>query len=628
MATYTGALAAESIQPGFVSPTVSSNGAPTPGAAADTLLGNGGNDTLDGGGGDDQLFGGLGDDTMIWNIGGGTDLFEGGDNTDTAIVKGGNASETFSITANGTRVRFDGLSPLPVFSLDIGTTENLVVNMGGGNDSIAATGNLAALIKITVDGGSGNDTIFGSNGIDVLLGGADNDFIDGQQGNDIAFLGTGNDVLNWDPGDGSDVIEGQAGFDTLRFNGSAGDETFAVSANGGRALFTRNLGNIVMDLDGLERIELNALGGIDSITINDLLGTDVTQHIINLAGVIGGTTGDGAADTVTINAGTGSNLVSISNTTVAAAIKITSAEAANDTVQIFGMSGEDTIVAGGFRFALAIDGGTEVDIVSYAGATAGVVANLGMPTANSGAAAGHTYIAVEGLTGSSFDDFLTGNGAANTLDGGAGSDFLQGLAGNDTYFVNSIDDVIMEFANGGTDRVLTNTSYILVGPAQVESLSTTSSSGSARINLTGNNNGQAISGNAAANTLKGRGGDDVLFGFRGNDKLDGGIGDDVFVFNTRLRNNVDTIVGFVRADDTIHLDNAVFTKLTATGTLRKAAFYASNSGEAHDKSDRILYEKDTGKLFYDKDGTGSADPVLFAVLKGHPALGASDFVIV
>src|SRR5262245_31617549 len=113
-------------------------------AGNDTLLGKGGNDflfggadndTLTGGAGDDQMFGEAGDDRMIWNPGDGTDLMEGGDGTDTAEVNGGNGTEVFTITANGTRVRFDRIDPAP-FSIDIGTTENLVVNANGGDDRI------------------------------------------------------------------------------------------------------------------------------------------------------------------------------------------------------------------------------------------------------------------------------------------------------------------------------------------------------------------------------------------------------------------------------------------------------------------------------------------------------------
>ncbi|MGH8664197.1 MAG: calcium-binding protein, partial [Burkholderiales bacterium] len=258
---------------------------------ADFLFGGAGDDVLIGGDADDLMFGEAGNDRMIWNPGDDTDLFEGGSGIDTAEVNGGGGAEQFTTTANGTRVRFDRINPAP-FAIDIGTSENLVVNMNGGDDSFSATGNLAALIKITVDGGAGNDTILGSNGADLLIGGDGNDFIDGQQGNDVAFLGAGEDVFQWDPGDGSDTVEGQAGIDTMLFNGSAGSEIFETSANGGRMRFTRNLGNIVMDLDDVEAIDLNALGGADTIVVNDLAGTDLQAVNIDLAATLGGSTGD------------------------------------------------------------------------------------------------------------------------------------------------------------------------------------------------------------------------------------------------------------------------------------------------------------------------------------------------
>ena len=74
---------------------------------ADLLFGGDGNDTLTGGDGDDQVFGEAGNDRMIWNPGDDTDLIEGGDGTDTVEVNGGNGAEVFTVTANGTRVRFD-----------------------------------------------------------------------------------------------------------------------------------------------------------------------------------------------------------------------------------------------------------------------------------------------------------------------------------------------------------------------------------------------------------------------------------------------------------------------------------------------------------------------------------------
>jgi Ca2+-binding RTX toxin-like protein len=99
---------------------------------------------------------------------------------------------------------------------------------------------------LTVDSGDGDDTIVGGRGADVLIAGADDDSVDGQQG-DLALLGGQDDEFRWDPGDGSDVVEGQDGFDRLLFNGSGVGETMDVSANGGRVRFFRNVANITMD---------------------------------------------------------------------------------------------------------------------------------------------------------------------------------------------------------------------------------------------------------------------------------------------------------------------------------------------------------------------------------------------
>jgi Ca2+-binding RTX toxin-like protein len=223
-------------------------------------------------------------------------------------VNGGAGGEIFTVAANGPRVDFDRVSPGP-FSIDIGTTEMLVVNMADGNDTFSASGDLASLIHVTVDGGAGNDTIHGSNGADVLLGSAGddalfggdgNDFVDGDQGTDTAFLGAGDDLFRWDPGDGSDTVEGEAGFDEMLFIGNALAETFTLSGNGERTLFTRDLGTIVMDLNEVEKVTVNALAGSDTITINGLSDTHLDEIAIDLA--VGGF-GDGAADTIAISDG-------------------------------------------------------------------------------------------------------------------------------------------------------------------------------------------------------------------------------------------------------------------------------------------------------------------------------------
>src|SRR5262245_41827315 len=193
----------------------------------DFLFGGAGNDVMTGGDGDDQVFGESGNDRMIWNPGDDTDLNEGGAGNDTVEVNGGNGSETFTVVPNGTRVRFDRITPGP-FSIDIGTSENLVVNANGGDDTFTASNGLASLIAITVDGGAGNDTLTGGDGNDVLVGGDGNDVINGGRGDDVARMGAGDDTFVWNPGDGSDTVEGQDGSDTLLFNGAAINEKIDI----------------------------------------------------------------------------------------------------------------------------------------------------------------------------------------------------------------------------------------------------------------------------------------------------------------------------------------------------------------------------------------------------------------
>lgn len=510
-----------------------------------------------------------------------------------------------------------------------GTDAAELITPGSVSQTVSTNGTPTPTAAADVlNGMGGSDTLDGGDGDDVLLGGSGNDSIVGGGGTDSAFMGNGNDIFQWSPGDGSDVVEGDGGTDALLFDGSNIAEIFDIAANGARVQFLRNIGNVTMSLNSVEQIDITALGGADSITVNDLTGTGLARTNINLFAT-GGTAGDGAADRVTVNGGAGNDVLSLS-TGAAALVVVTGAESGLDAVYVYGLGGADTIVAGGFDFALTIDGGTQSDAISYADATAGVTVSLLNAALNEGAAAGHTYTSIESIIGSTFDDFLIGNGGSNTLDGGASADYLQGLNGDDTYLVDNADDVVIETASGGSgDRVRASVSYKLTGPARVEFIETVNAASKAAINLTGNAFAQDIFGNVGNNKLSGKGGDDVLYGGKGNDTLDGGTGRDTFVFDTRLKaTNIDTIKGYVKADDRIVLDNDIFTALTATGKLSKDAFYASASGTAHAFGDRILYDTDSGRLYYDKDGIGNAAPVHFATLSGHPTLTAGEFVII
>src|SRR5262249_5176196 len=380
----------------------------------DTLLGKGGNDflfggadndTLTGGDGDDQMFGEAGDDRMIWNPGDDTDLAEGGDGIDTVEVNGGNGAEGFTATANGTRVRFDRVSPAPL-SIDIGTAQQPVINMNGGADSASATGNLAALIGVTVDGGTGNDTILGSNAADFLRGGDGNDFIDGNQGNDTALMGAGDDTFQWDPGDGSDIVEGQDGNDTMTFNGAAINEKMDVSANGSRVRVTRDVANIVMDLDGVESIVANTLGGVDTLTVNDLSGTDVTSVLDNEAGP--GGVDDNAADTVVANATAGDDVASVVG--------------AGTQAQVFNLAARVAVTGAGVGDRLTVSTGAGDDVIDGSSMTSGP-----LTVGEDGGEGEHALLGGPGndiLLGGAGDDVLIGGGGADVLDGGTGGNVV------------------------------------------------------------------------------------------------------------------------------------------------------------------------------------------------------------
>ena len=247
----------------------------------------------------------------------------------------------------------------------------------------------------------------GTNGLDVFLGGGGNDFIDGQQGNDVALMGAGDDTFQWDPGDGNDILEGQADRDTMVFNGSNVAERIEVLANGGRVLFTRDVASVVMDLNDLEKVVFNALGGADNTVVRDLSGTDVTDVVTNLASTSGGP--DLAADTVRVDPTNGDDVVehtgSVSSQQVSglsARVSVTSAEPI-DRVPIAAQNGDDVVTATSLlaparAFA---DGGDGDDVL------------LGSD-------------GDDVLFGGNGDDVLLGNLGTDTLNGGPGDDILLG----------------------------------------------------------------------------------------------------------------------------------------------------------------------------------------------------------
>jgi RTX calcium-binding nonapeptide repeat (4 copies) len=221
-------------------------------------------------------------------------------------VTGDNGNDAITITRNGDQI-FINDGAISAQGATLTNATGIVVVGGNGNDTISLD-NIAppagqSLPPATLMGGNGNDILTGGGGNDMLFGGAGDDTITGGKGTDTAVLGTGNDLFIWNPGDGNDTVDGQAGFDTLDFKGAAFAETITISDNGsGGATFSRAGGTI--GLTSVERIQFEATNRgqfADNITINDLTGTDVKQVAIDLGGgdTVDGK-GDGQADTVAI----------------------------------------------------------------------------------------------------------------------------------------------------------------------------------------------------------------------------------------------------------------------------------------------------------------------------------------
>jgi len=220
---------------------------------------------------------------------------------------------------------------------------------------------------------------------------------------------------------------------------------------------------------------------------------------------------------------------------------------------------------------------------------------------------------------------LTGNGLNNLIYAGAGINHIDGAAGSDT--------VSYAFATTtGISGVTLNLSVVnssgqstaggISGADLVKNIE----------NIVGSNYADTLVGNSGNNTLNGGVGNDLILGLQGNDILMGGAGKDNFRFNTALNSltNKDTITDFSSVDDTIQLENAVFSKLANVGTLAAAYFHASATGTAADSNDFVLYSTASGIVSYDADGNGAGAAVQIATIgvSSHPALTNADFVVI
>ena len=334
---------------------------------------------------------------------------------------------------------------------------------------------------------------------------------------------------------------------------------------------------------------IDGLGGSDQLSGND--GND------NVLGGIGNDTVNGNSGNDLLQGGSGND-------------SLTGGDG-NDSVSAG--DGNDLLVGGDGRGDDSYIGGLGFDTVKYSSSiNATVTINLSTGIAFGAAVGTDRLSEIEGVIGGGLGDLIIGDSRANTFDGGGGVDTLRGGAGNDTYITGG-GDIIKEGVGQGIDTVRAAVSYRL--GANLEKLFLT---GGANLNGTGNSLSNAVVGNSGSNTLNGGTGRDILTGGRGTDN---------FVFNSALiLGNADKITDFNHAADTIRLQNVVFTGLS-NGTLSESAFAKNTAGKAMDASDRILYETDTGKLFFDVDGTGGAAKIYFGSVGANLNITNTDFFV-
>ncbi len=346
-------------------------------------------------------------------------VIDGLGGNDTLTFAGARGGAEIDVFLDGTHVGVNQVGSTVV--TDLVNVENLVVNGTSGDDIIRAGNGLAQLTSLTINGGAGNDTIFGGDGADLLNGGDGNDSVTGGRGNDIALLGSGDDTFVWNPGDGSDIVEGQGGFDTLLFNGANVNERVTISANGSRVRFFRDVGNVTMDLNSIERIEFNALGGADTITVDGLAGTGTNRSRLICRARPAAAPATAQSDTVIVNGTAGNDHITIANdgasivvNGLATQVTIAGAEAGAVT---------DTLVIN------ALDGNNTVDASALA-----------------------TRVNLSITTGAG-NDVITGSGGNDVIDAGAGDDVVTGGPGTDIAFLGAGDDRFIWNPGDGSDSI-------------------------------------------------------------------------------------------------------------------------------------------------------------------------------
>ncbi|MGL4319452.1 MAG: beta strand repeat-containing protein [Paracoccaceae bacterium] len=528
------------------------------------------------------------------------------DITNSGILSSADTSDpAINIVTQGTTVLRNSGTLVGGVSVFNNTTAQTSITNSGLIQGDVTTGNGSDILDLR--GGQITGTVRGGDGSDVYFIDDGNIFLEESSVNgDVDLVSTwvsfvlpvGFEQLTLRGiGDINGSVQGSAG---VQMAGNSGDNRLtggvgndSISGGGGQDRLIGNAGNDSYFTTGQDIIIETAGGGIDSVILNTSLdGQDTYTLAANV-------------ENVDLNATTYARINgnALSNTIDAGGLAV--------NITLDGGGGVDTFIGSAGNTTYVTDGGDTIAVDTFgtdtveSSVTFTLTADLENLTLTGSAA-------ING-TGSTGANTIIGNGGRTTLIGGGGSDSMSGGAGNDT-FVTDGGDVLTEAAAGGIDTVRSTANHTL--GLNLENLILT---GAVAASGTGNDAANRITGNAADNVLNGGLGSDILVG-------KGGV--DAFVFNTALSTtNRDRISDFAVGVDEIHVENAVFVGI-ASGALSAARFVANTTGNATTANQRIIYETDTGKLFYDADGSGAGAKQQFATLSVGLGLTNADFLVI
>ncbi len=586
---------------GAVASTISGGGGDDIIISDGNLFGGAGNDTLQAPEGDNTLSGGTGDDILKGGSGSNTYLFALGDGHDQ--IADYNRGETTAVN----RIVFAaGINPGDVTLGRDTSTFDLVLSVGNGGDTIRVLQyfhNLGQIQQVVFADGTiwtaatldaappvaseGSDGLYYGAGDQTVHALGGNDAVAGGDGDDQLYGDDGNDGL--DGGNGDDYLDGGAGIDYM--SGDGGDDTYIVDNALDRvsefAEFNRDPGGNDVVYSSISFYIPNNVETLILTGTADLNGGSTATTAVTITGNSGNNIlhGNTAIDTLQGGAGNDVYVVFNSQTVVTenanegtdkvlSSVDFTlSANVENLTITGTAVkatgNGLNNIIVGDVQNNW-IDGGTGADhMFGGAGNDTYIVDNDGDRVSEelSGHDDGgndtvmssvtfHIFSYVENLTltgtgdinatGNQWNNVLTGNDGKNVLNGQIGADTMSGGKGDDGYIVDNVNDVVIENANEGTDKILSNVSYTL--SANVENLTL---SGAGNINATGNGMDNLIVGNTGNNHLDGG---------AGTDRLWGGAGADTFVFSAG--SGADIIKDFSVSDND-HIDLSAYTHGTA-----------------------------------------------------------------